>query len=63
MAEYTVTRNERKKDKEIHLNGGKVIAFDGTTSTAELTEAEVTYLQNHGYNAEEVVEEVVEEET
>lgn len=58
MAEYTIYRNERKKDTEIHLNGGKVIAFDGATATAELTEDEVTFIHEHGYYVEEVVEEV-----
>jgi len=55
MAEYTITRNERFKDKEIHLdfNGFKVISFDGQTATAELTKDQVTYLQNHGWNVAE----------
>ena len=65
MAEYTITRNERKKDKEIHFdfNGIKAISFDGTTATAELTEDQVNYLRDHGYNVAEVVETVEEPET
>lgn len=62
MAQYTVTRNERKQDKEIHLdyNGIYSIIFDGSTATADLTEDQVNYLRAHGYNVEEVV---TEEET
>ena len=56
MANYTVTRNERKKDKEVHFdfNGIKVLSFDGQTAKAELTEDQVTYLRDHGYNVAEV---------
>ena len=54
MAQYTIKRNERKKDKEIHLdfNGLKVISFDGITAVADLTEDQVNYLINHGYEVE-----------
>ncbi len=64
MAEYTVTRNERLKDKEINFDfeGISKLVFDGTTATAELTEDQVEYLRTHGYHVEEVVEEVVDGE-
>ena len=56
MAQYTITRNERKKDKEIHFdfNGISKIEFNGNTATAELTEDQANYLAAHGYNVEEV---------
>lgn len=55
MAEYTVKRNERIKDKELNfdLNGISKLVFEGTVATAELTDAQVEYLRAHGYEVED----------